>query len=151
MADVQQSRPPLRHPVDWEGAESCRQADLLTALSCIAKLVCVSISSRSGRRTQYSSWSCTPGCALPMHLLMQTWSIIGLCAATAGTSPCPPREAQIPNLILPLWSLDISAAGRLKIFLPGLGSQTDSILSWLCCPEVVAAGKWAVAAHRCRI
>lgn len=85
-----------------------------------------------------------------MHLLMQTWSIIGLCAVAAGTSPWPPREAQIPNLILPLWSLHISAAGRLEIFLPGLGSETDLILSWLCCPEVVAAGKWAVAAHRCK-
>lgn len=136
--------------MDWEGTESCRQADLLTALSCTAKLVCVSINSRSGRRAQYSSWSCTPGCALPMYLLMQTWSIIGLCAATAGTSPRPPREAQILNLILPLWSLHISAAGRFEIFLPGLGSQTDLIVSWLCCPEVGVSGKWAVAPHRCR-
>lgn len=47
-------------------------------LSCIVKLVYVSLNSRSGRRAQYSSQSCTPRWALPVHLLMQNWSIIGL-------------------------------------------------------------------------
>lgn len=70
-----------------------------------------------------------------MNLLMQNWSIIGLHAATAGTVH-PGGGTDPKSLSSSLVPTHLRSAGRLEKFLPGLGSQLDSILSWLCWPEV---------------
>lgn len=141
MADVQQSEPPLRQIADGEGAGGCGRAAVLHCKAC----VCL---------PELQEWQESPVLLPELHSkvgfaraptdakLVNNW------AASAGTSPRPPREAQTPNLFLPLWSLHIfTALGGERISPQGWDPSRTRSCRGCAARRCRGAGLWAVTAR----